>query len=314
MAEDTAKKHEEILKDFLEIVDIPKEQKDKLNSGLYKVDEIKDSFHETYIARKMAVSDEDIKNRINGESARLVVDYLQKGFELSNDDVKDKSVFDVFDTGMKIQGKKVDALSEQIKTPAEGADQIKKLEEDLKSANEKTTIAVEGQQTANKQLEDKQVEFDGQMKQSKINMLLNNELGKLTFRDDINEIEKKGFNSLISEGYKFDLGDNGNLTVTDIEGNGVQNEKKTEHLTAGQVLSMEANTNKLLKLNNGTQTTQPIKPSNNGQAITIDAFGPQNGQQQNGQPVVPEKGKPVLHPSVIKHTEQLETASQDSSK
>ena len=312
-AKDTPKKHEEILKDLLEIVDIPAEQKEKLNSGLYELEEVKTSFHDTYIAKKMAGSDEGLRSRINGETFRIIKQEINKRFDLgiSNDNLLEKKWEDVFEAGMAKNVNAVKALEEQVKTPSEGADQIKTLEASLKEANEKTVMAIEDTQKANQSLEDKTKEFDGQIKQSKIGMLVTNELGKLTFRDDLSDIEKKGFNLLITEGYKFDLDDNNNLKVSDKEGNGVQNEKKTEMLTPGEVLSREATSNKLLKVNNGSQpSTNGNSTNGTSKGVTFDAFGPDKKTNGEQTPAVPEKGKPVLHPSVMKHTEQIETASQ----
>lgn len=279
-----AKKPEETLKEVLDTIDLSEEHKEKILSGEYDPEEnLKTPFQDTFISRKLARNDEDLKKEHIGTFSRRVGDFMRKEFGLTQSQIEDKKYEEIFEMGKEQWDNKLKELEGKVENPQTNDEELTKLQESLNKEKEKAKKLEEDLFNTNKEKQEIQDNTQKQLKEFKIGHLLMEKKNKLTFKDDITPLEKEGFNTLINNKYKFDLEED-KLIVTDTDGNKIKNEKNTDYLGVEDILSIEAVNNKIAKMNNSTpEKKKPFTPT----------------PREEG------KNQPRLHPNVSKFKERL---------
>lgn len=259
------------------------------------IDKFKEHFEEKFITKKMALHDEDIKLKLTGTAFGKITAHLIRDSELSHSDVEDKTVEEVFDLIDTEHKEKVTELEKQVVDAGEGKgtddEAVKKLKDDLELKTNKVKelddLILEG----NKKIEEMNTERDSERKNDRVKWGLNEMTGQIKFKDGISTLEINGFNQLIKDNYRFDYDENDLMTVKDLKGEQIKNEKKTGFLTPGDVLSMEAGENKLLKVNNlDPDKKPPVAP---------------DVKHDDGSP------KRAMHPGAEANVEALQGADQE---
>ncbi len=127
-------------------------------------------------------------------------------------------------------------------------DKVKALE------NEKQTILKDfaDLKTVNLNLSNEFSSFKDQVvtkeKTSKINNHFEQAYSKIPFKDGMTTIDHKGFKSILSDEYKFELGDNDTFTIRDTQGKIVISKTKAgQPATLDEILASEAEKNNLIK-------------------------------------------------------------------
>lgn len=264
---------EELLKSVFKSLDIPEALQTELIKGDKKIEDFNTHFQDTFIAKKLATSDKNIRSTIAGEITGSITTALNRELGFTKGETEGLKVEDIVKKGVENHKAKIKELEDSKSNTND--EEIEKLSKDLDKFKVKATKFEEDLLTANKTIETNQSSFDKQVKGTKVTMLLNNEKAKLAYIDDITPLQKAGFESILSSKYKFDLEDD-KFGVTDLDGNKIQNENKTEFLNPLEVLKLEATENKLLKMNN-TDTSNTNTTKNNSASF-------QTKIDQNGKP------------------------------
>jgi hypothetical protein len=228
------------LKTFLKDIDLSEELADK-------PDELKEKFHELFVARSLADTDEEIASKVVGKRLGAITTLAKREFGLESSEIEGKKVEEILSIGASKFKTKVEELTKAAegKNP-EAAEWEKKLK------------AIETEREQFKRMaEEKQSEFEAfkneattKEKNLRLNYALTGIKSKIEWSDTANEIAKKGFDAHLKEVYSFDLNDKGELIATDANGQPVQNAKKTGFLTPEEVIKTEALKFNLLKLSN----------------------------------------------------------------
>lgn len=281
----------DVLKGVLTGLDLPEIDTliEELEKDEKKVEDVDTLIKEKFIARKLAPQDTDINKHITGKVTGLFNNKFKKKFELENDEIDGKPWEEIVDHIHEKHAEEVKKLKEDAESKNDD-EKVTKLTTELEEVKGKLKIKGEEIMTANKEKEELQSDFDGKVKSFKIDSLLNGAKTKLSFRDDIKDMEKEGFNAVIKNNYKFELDDD-KLKIFDKEGEPVQNDKKTELVEVDELFTKLATDNGLLKMNPGgeppkkTPTPSP-EPGGGGE---------------------PEKKE---HPNTTRNRERLNTAKE----
>lgn len=212
-----------------------------------------------YILKENVDKDEELKKKITGQTFGKMYTKLAKDFGLKSSEVDGKPYEEVF----ALVKSKHEAQINEVKTAAANTpdERVVKLQTELE--NERTAKA-DLEQALDKtksEYETKLVEKEGQLKSVKLNTILEKEYGNIRFVDEYHKepLKKVGFTALINQKYKFGLDENDKPIATDSEGKPVKHPKKTGHFAEiGDILTMEAEANGLLKKNNAETTTRKI--------------------------------------------------------
>lgn len=239
-------------KAFLKELDLPEELADK------PIDEVKGKFHEQFVARAIADSDEEIVNKITGKRMGVLTNLAKREFGLESSEIEGKK----FEELITIVSKKTKAQIEELRTAAEGKNP------DAKEWESKIAAAQKERDQFKQMAEDKEKEFgdfrqtaEQEKKGLKLGFALTGLKSTIEWSEGATEIAKKGFDAHMSENYKFDFDETGNLLAFDKAGNKIENGKKTGFLSPDEVYKAEAAKHNLLKMAN----PNPPKPKPNGE-------------------------------------------------
>jgi hypothetical protein len=247
------------------------------------LDQFKEELAKKYVAREVAVDDEDIRNKVTGKTLGSLETKFKRAFNLTEDDVKGKKLSDLFEVAQQRIQAQVDELKTQAQNSGKDDETYKaQLAELKRQKGEYETLAGELTQ----KLEQKEVESQKAIE----NYIVNQEVMKIKanvpWSDSVNSLAKKGFDIELNEKYIFALSD-GKLTVTDKQGNQIKNDKGTAYLSPEELVRSEAEKAQMLKKagDAGKQDTPPIRTSASNKEGT--------------------RGERFLHPRAIKHREEL---------
>jgi hypothetical protein len=247
------------------------------------LDQFKEELAKKYVAREVAVDDEDIRNKVTGKTLGSLETKFKRAFNLTEDDVKGKKLSDLFEVAQQRIQTQVDDLKAQAQNSGKDDEAYKvQLAELKRQKGEYETLAGELTQ----KLEQKEVESQKAID----NYIVNQEVMKIKanvpWSDSVNSLAKKGFDIELNEKYIFALSD-GKLTVTDKQGNQIKNDKGTAYLSPEELVKSEAEKAQMLKKagDAGKQDTTPIRTSTSAKEGT--------------------RGERFLHPRAVKHREEL---------
>lgn len=241
------------LKDILTRLDVPKELVDDLTE-----DKFNDFLEGKWISREAAKSDKDLySDLLSDEKARItgsITTSLKRNFKELGIDVetKDKegknlTATEIAESGLSSLGITMKELKDSANSDAD--EKLTKVNNKLETItlerDEFKTSAEDAATAMEKMKGDNEKTLTGM----KIEMHIDSAKNGLAFKDDITDMEKKGFNSILSD-YNYTLNEDGNVEVTDKDNKPIFNENKTERLSISQTFEKVAKENKLIKQNN----------------------------------------------------------------
>lgn len=226
------------IKDVLKSLGIPE--------TVATVEELVAEHNKSFIPLSEAHTDERVVEKLTGKIYGLLNTDLKKMFGYSNDEIKGKKYEDLLKGGVE----KLTGQINELKN-AGSDEKIKGLNDEITRYK---TLSDQYKTDLDKSVADKsdlENNFNGKIKEFKINGLVREAKGKLAFADSASELAKMGFDTLISSKYAFDLDDKDSLIVLTKEGKRVPNKTTSgKYLDINEVLDMELSEAKLKKQNN----------------------------------------------------------------
>lgn len=239
------------LKDILEKLDLPAEIAEAEN----KEEAFTKAFTAKFVSKEQAVNDRDIVTKVSGKFFGPLNTKLKQMGGLTEGDIKDKRIEEIIDIIGEKYSTEITALKE---TATKGNDEkLLALTEELEKHKKLATKYKADHETLSSTYQKEQDNWKGELKNYKIQTLLNGERAKVQFVDKIKDIEREGYDSRISKKYKFDLDENEKLVVYNEKGEPIQNPKKVgSYYAPYEVLTNEAAENGILKQNNASTTQE----------------------------------------------------------
>lgn len=268
------------LKDILEYLGV---------GEVENLDQFKEKFDPEFIRKKNALDNEDIKKTVTGryfgsQTTNLKKIARENGIELSGEEIEGLQVEDI--AGLMLSKVKessnarINELKESITEPNEALNSLQEKYDKLVNSNKEYKAA--NKELLNK-VEEIQKAKDSEIKNYKLNTFKTSQLGKIKFKQNMSDIEKTGFNTLLDSKYVLDFDEEGKEIITDKEGKRIENPKVTgTFLTPYEVYEKEAIDGGLIAQNphasnqpaqQVTKTTEPASTNNSGrQAVTKPFF------------------------------------------
>lgn len=219
----------------------------------------------------------------------------EHGLDLSTEEFKDKKIEEiariVVTKAIENRADYVSELETKVKATGDGAmkewqTKLEKVEQKLKDKEallNKTSADFESYKT----------ESSNKMKSFQIGYLDNEKRTKLKLKKDISDIEKAGFNAILSQNYQLDLDEKEGLIVRTKDGSRIANEKTAGTFkTWDEILEQEAVKAKLFELNPNSDKKFNHTMVNQNQNNNLNN---QNNQNNNRNGKVRK-----VHPSLLK--------------
>lgn len=243
-------------------------------------EDFKTNFEKEFGRKSQLMQDKDFTSKIFGQRVgsienRFLSNVKKMGIDIPKEELKDKPVEEIMEIALlKIADtnkRAMDELEKQSKGTTDEQvkqwkDKYKSVEDKLKETEgllSKTATDFEGykKDTANK------------FKETTLNRYKNEALGKVKFKQNATEVEKKGFMTILADKYDFDLDENEQFFVKDKKsGQRIPSSKVTgQFKTAEEILNEELIANKLAEINpNGGQRVVYSTQSNpNGNSAPV---------------------------------------------
>ena len=247
-----------MIKELLEKLDLPAE----IAEAEKPLEAFEAAFNVKYTSKAMILKDPLVISHIQNNAGKILTNLtvkLKQLYGLTESDVKDKKIEELFENIAEKQTTEITTLKEAA---TKGSDEkILTLTEELEKSKKAAKKYKEDLDNVSTTYQKDQENWKGELKNYKIKTLLNGELSKVTFIDNIKSLEKEGYDSTISKKYKFDLDETGEkLIALDDKGEPIQNPKKVgSYYSPSEVLTLEALNNGILKQNNaGNGTQKPV--------------------------------------------------------
>lgn len=206
------------------------------------MDEVKEAFDAKFTTLEKAKTNEELAKHFTGKRfGAIETEFKQmakaNGVEYDEGELEGKKLEDVMSlTFEKIKAKHGSAL-EELKSKQHGStdSRVKKLEADLEN-QKKAYSDLEALHGSLKETHNTKIkELEGNMTNYKKDVHLSKIMGGVKFRSNVTDLEKAGFNTLLSQKFKFGFDDRGEFIVTDPDGKRLENKEK-----AGDFLTPEA--------------------------------------------------------------------------
>lgn len=260
-----------------------------LKEDIKDLDAFKDAYNKEYIKRSLAEKDEDIISKINGKFAGSTLTAIKRMAKASNitlekDLLENKTVQEIIDFIGDNVGKTIDSVKTEYETKlkATETDAVKEWKEKHEKLESKYRDTDSLVKTMKEQLAQKDNEFKSKIKEFKLGDVKKSAFGSIKFANTVDDLKKRGFETLINEKYELDLDDTENVFVKDKKtGQRIPNPSKNgEFLSYSDVLSQEAEKNNLVVKNNGgTGTFTTFVQNGNGGNNGAD---PNTGNKNTG--------------------------------
>jgi hypothetical protein len=226
------------------------------------LEKVKSHIQTNFVHTNLLTEHEAVKKLIDNEAGRVYgtletkLKKAVKDLDFDLEEVKDKPTLEKLDYILndKVKGK-INALKEETTKSLD--EKTKTLSEELTKAQKQAKEYAELTQSLQGKLSETEETYKGQLKNYKLNTKLTEIKSSIPFSKDVDEFRLIGFNTKLSENYKFDLDENENIIALDKDGNRVTNSNKTGFLEAKDVILSYAEQAKLLAKNdaNPTKTT-----------------------------------------------------------
>lgn len=235
------------------------------------VDGVKKHLSETFIARSLAVEDDEIKSKIVGLVLGKIETVAKQQFGFTPAQVKDKKLEEIIQMGAE-QFKS--QLEEANKGKGEPAKEVKAWEDKYNKLNTDFTGLKGMFDTKTAEFEKEKLNLVGEVKNSKIGFILKDAVSKVKLKDNISEAERIGFNTVLNSDYKVDLGENDEIQIFSKDGKRVPKENNTGFATLDELIPSVAKRLGVLKVNNaegGKPANGFQKPNNQSEGAKRQA-------------------------------------------
>lgn len=256
-----------------------------LKEDIKDMDAFKDAYNKEYVKRSIAEKDDDIVNKVTGKFAGSTLTAIKRmakkmNITVEKDVFENKKVEEVIDfLGEHLENEVGNIKNEyETKLKATETDAVKEWKEKHEKLESKYRDTDSLVKTMKDQLAQKDNEFKSKIKEFKLGDVKKSAFGNIKFANTVDDLKKRGFETLIDEKYELDLDDTENVFVKDKKtGQRIPNPAKNgEFLSYSDVLYQEAEKNNLIAKNNGGAGNFTIFAENgNG--------GNSNNQNQNAQ-------------------------------
>lgn len=233
------------IKDLLPVLGL-----DGTDPNSLTIDTVKETIGKKFISRDVAHEDTEVNKKAVGRRMGAVTTKISQLFGIPHSQLEGKDVETILS---EIQTSHTKAVEELSKKATEGND--KKVTDLMRELEDKNK-SLQAYETQNKELRDslklEKTESEKKIRTFLLNSKLTEAKSGISFVDDITEVQKTGFDALLNTKYRFDLDDKmEKLVVKDHEGNPIKSKANPGSFADPQeILSLEAEANKLLKKNN----------------------------------------------------------------
>lgn len=206
-----------------------------------------------------------IGNTLGSITTKLKGHFKTHGLELSNEDIKDKSLEDIVNVGLgKIVEQHGQAFeAEKAKNNGKPSEREKALEADLLKIKGDYSVIESANKKQKEEFETERTNWSANAKKQNIDNFKGKLWGSYAWGTE-NELERTGFQAKIDSKYDFDLDEKGNGVIIDrATGNKIPNPKvNSTFLSPEDILQKEGIENKVYKLNpdGGKPATPPAAP------------------------------------------------------
>ena len=238
------------------------------------LDTFKTEFNSRFVPLNDAHNNPDIQKKVVGKRMTEITSKLADfgkavGLDVSFRDLEKKKVEEVI---TDFEGKLSERITELSEAANSGSDKrvhdlAKQLEEKDKSLNQ---FKSELEKTANEFNSFKE-DSEGKLNKYKIGHQLDSLKAKINWVDDIKDVHREGYESMINKNYQFELGENDKLVIKDKDGNLIPNKNKAGTFADPfDVLVSVADSNGLVKKNNADNSTKKTIFANNKRETADD--------------------------------------------
>ena len=211
------------------------------------VDGVKKHLSETFIARTLAIDDDDIRNKILGGRMGQIETVARNEFGFTPAQVKEKKIEDI----LKMASENFKSqIEEANKGKGEPAKEVKAWEDKYNKLNTDFTGLKGMFDTKTSEFEKEKMNLLGEVKNSKIGFILKDAVAKVKLKDNISEAERIGFNTVLNSDYKVDIGENDEIQIFGKDGKRVAKENNTGFITLDELIPSGAKNLGVLKVNN----------------------------------------------------------------
>lgn len=201
----------------------------------------KTMFNEKHVSREMAVKDPEIKAAVTGAAYGSIFrdakrTFKELGVEFEAGEVADNDVKALFEVGKTKVGGRLEELSKAAPDAAE-------WEKKLQKATSKTSELTELLNSTKARLETVEAEKVQAVKGVRLDVAKKDIFGKIKFSEGVDEVRRRGFESIVFEKYVLDIDDEtGAAVVLDAKTKAkiLNPDKASEYATPELIFSKEA--------------------------------------------------------------------------
>lgn len=263
------------------LTELTPEEKDGILSyiGIEDFENFKDEFPKKFLTVDTAINNDKVISAVTGKRVKTIESALLDVFKLVDPTVSKSKL------GEKPLETNIEELTGMLNT------KFTELETKSKHGNDKRVddLLKEKEDIQKSYIAEKEVnqrltsEFDtfksdsaNNIKTYKVNHQITELKVKLPFIDDVTELQRVGFETILNSKYKFDLDENDKLRVLGVDGKPIQSKARAAIAEPYEILEYELEVNKLkknnnIKQNNSIFTPKNVTPQNNGRQLSIDA-------------------------------------------
>lgn len=240
------------------------------------IDGVKEHLGKTFIARTLAVEDDEIKSKVVGSVLGKINTAAMQQFSFTPSQIKDKKVEEIIEMGVTNFKKQIEDAK---KSSGEPAKEIKEWEDKYNNlTGEKNSLQVMLDSKV-KEWEKEKEQLTGAVKSSKIGFIMKDAVSKVKLKDGITPAEQIGFNTVLNSDYRIDLADDDEVQIFGKDGKRLPKENNTGFMTLDELIPTVAKKLGVLKMNNAeggkkvtTGTSAASSEGNNGRKIAPRKF------------------------------------------
>lgn len=197
------------------------------------IDDVKKEFAGKFMTLDEAKQNDEIHQHVLGKrlgelETKFKGFVRDAGVEFDEGELKDKKLMDIMPMAFEKLNGKITKLNDDLKSASNAHPdaKVKELSEALEKSKRAYSDLDQLHKTTVEDLTGKINEQSQSMQQFKIGVHQSKAMESIKFKDGMSEIEKRGFNALLSEKLKFDFDDQGSFIVTDASGQRIQSKDK----------------------------------------------------------------------------------------
>ncbi len=227
--------------------------------GIEDADKFKDEFGQKFFTKESAISNDEIISAVTGKRIKtLESKFLEivKEFDptITKSKLGEKHLEEAMDDYIPVFKTKLSELESKAKSGNDKkVSDLEKQYDDLNKsyqAQKEVTDRIESEYNKYKE------ESTNNIKSYKINHQLSELKNRIPWIDGMTEIQKAGYDTVLSSNYKFDLDEQDRLRILDKTGKPVQSKAKAAIADPLEILDLIAEENQLKKKNNAQNGKQ----------------------------------------------------------